>query len=316
MQGQIVGFGKELIHRDQENAVLAGDGGGDKWIAADDLQAEAAGATGDFEADPAQAEDAERLAFQLRALQAFLFPLARMHGGVGGGHFARQGQHQADGQLGHGHGVGSGGVHHHDAAAGGGIGVDVVDAHAGAADHAQLGSLLHQRVVHLHGGADHQRVGIGQRRRQPVGELVVGQNFPSRLGRKHGQRRRRNLLRQNDLHCFSLFCCSGGVLVEAHAFLFAQQVKHAQHGRVRLAFAALVFPHRVGMHAQPLRHLVLVEIELLARDDEFFAESEFCHECSGSVAVLSGQLKAAASRVSVAKLMQEREPRYLSTDHC
>ncbi len=143
---------------------------------------------------------------------------------------------------------------------------------------AQFGSLLHQRVVHLHGGADHERVGIGKRRRQSIGELVVGQNFPSRLGRKHGQRRRRNLLRENDLHCFSLFRCSGGVFIEAHAFLLAQQVKHAQHGGMRLAFAALVLPYRVGVHAQPLRHLVLVQIELLARDDEFFAEGEFRHE--------------------------------------
>ena len=33
------------------------------------------------------------------------------------------------------------------------------------------------------------------------------------------------------------------------------------------------------MHAQPLRHLVLVEVELLARDEKLFAEGEFGMKC-------------------------------------
>ena len=60
-------------------------------------------------------------------------------------------------------------VHHHDAAAGGGFGVDVVDAHAGAADDAQLRCVLHQRVVHLDSRADDQGVGIGESGGQAVG---------------------------------------------------------------------------------------------------------------------------------------------------
>ncbi len=47
--------------------------------------------------------------------------------------------HEAEGELGDGDGVGAGGVHDDDAAAGGLVGVDVVDAHAGAADDAEFG---------------------------------------------------------------------------------------------------------------------------------------------------------------------------------
>ena len=265
--------------------------------AADNLHAESAGALGHFKTDAAQAENAERLAAQLRALQVFLLPLAGVHGGVGRGQFARQGDHQADGQFGDGDGIGAGRIHHHDAAARGGLGVDVVHAHAGAANDAQLGRVRHQRVVDLHGAAHHKRVGIGQRGGQAVGQLVVRQHFPSRLGRKHGQRCRRNFFRQNDLHgCSLVRCCADSVVVKTNALLLAEQVEHAHHRRMRLAFAALVLGERVGMHAQPLGHFVLKEIELLARDQQLFSETQFRHE-----AVLSSQLQFTAAVSSVGK---------------
>ena len=171
-----------------------------------------------------------------------------MHRGVGRRNFARQREHQADGQLRDGDSICAGGVHHHDAAAGGGLGVDVVDTHAGAADDPQLGRFFHKGVVHLHGRTHNQRIGIGQGRGQAVGELVVGEDFPPWLSRKHLHGGRRHFLRQNNLHDFSPFFGSG-VPVEAHALLLAQQVKHAQHRGMRFALAALVFHDGVGMHA-------------------------------------------------------------------
>ena len=179
-----------------------------------------------------------------------------------------------NGQFGDGNGVSAGRIHHHDAAARGCLGVNVVHADAGAANHAQFRRVLEQCIVHLHRAADHERVGIGQRGGQSFRQLVVRLDIPSRLARKHGQSGRRNFFRQYDLHRCSLIRRSGParVLVKANALLLAQQVEHAHHCRVRLALAALVFGERVGMHSQPLRHFVLIEIELLARDKQLFSE--------------------------------------------
>ena len=197
-----------------------------------------------------------------------------MHGGIGGRHFSRQRDHQADGELGDGNGVCAGRVHHDDAAARGCLGVNVVHANAGAANHAKLGSVLKKCVVHLHRATDDERVGIGQRGRQSFRQLVVRFDFPTRLACKHGQSGWRNFFRQYDLHGCSLVRRGGPacVLVKANALLFAEQIEHAHYRRMRLAFAALVFGERVGMHSQPLRHFVLIEIELLARDQQLFSE--------------------------------------------
>ena len=124
---------------------------------------------------------------------------------------------------------------------------------------------------------EHERVGIGQSGGQSLWQFVVRENFPAGLGCEHGQRCGRNLFREDNLHRFSLFRCGRSVLVKADALLLAQQVEHADDSSVGLALAALVFPDGVGVHAQLLGHLVLIEVELLACDDEFFAEGEFWH---------------------------------------
>ena len=108
---------------------------------------------------------------------------------------------------------------------------------------------------------------------KPVGQLVVRQDIPSRLGRKHGQRCRRNLLSQYDLHRVSLDLLRGFVLVKADALLLAEQIEHAHHSGMRLAFAAFVVGDGVGVDAEALGHLVLIEIELLAGDEQLFSES-------------------------------------------
>ena len=265
-----------FVECDEADAVFAGDGGGDEGIAADDFEAEAAGAAGDFKSDAAEAEDAESLAAQLRALQTLLFPLAGVHGGVGGGELAGQREHEADGELGDGDGVGAGRVHDDDAAARGGFGIDVVDAYAGAANDAQFGRVLHQRVVDLHGGADDESIGIGECGGQAVGELVVRENFPAGFGCKNGQGCGRNFFRQNDLHLVSLGRCGGPVSNSSKRMLCCSQSRSNMR-----TTAACGLP-------SPRSYLVMelgctpscsaiwygVEIELLARDEKLFAEGE------------------------------------------
>ena len=136
MQRNVVSLGVKRIDGEQLDAQLLGSCWRQVRVAADESHAEGARAMRCFRADPAQADNAERLAGQLRTLQTLLFPLAGVHAGVGRGQLARQGQHQAQRELGHGHGVGAGRVHHHNAAARGSLGVNVVHAHAGTANHA------------------------------------------------------------------------------------------------------------------------------------------------------------------------------------
>ncbi len=72
--------------------------------------------------------------------------------------------------------------------------------------------------------------------------------FPTRLGLEYGQRRRRYLLCQNDLHLLSFVLLARFILVKADAFLFAQHLEDPHHGGVRLALALFIFGERVGMN--------------------------------------------------------------------
>ena len=107
-------------------------------IERDDAHLQALGAVGDDGADIAGADQAQHLAGDLDAHEAVLFPLAGLRGGVGGGKFARQRQHQRDGVLGGGDRIAERRVHHDHAGGGGGRNIDIVDADAGAADDLQV----------------------------------------------------------------------------------------------------------------------------------------------------------------------------------
>ena len=148
---------------------------------AQQFHAEGLGPPRHFQPHAAQTEDAQLLAAQLGSLQRLLLPFAGVQQGIGPGQLPRQRQHQPDGQLGDRDGVGAGRVHHHDPSARRRIGVDVVHADAGASDHPQLGSRLQQCFIHLDGGTNHQRIGIGQFRGQPVLDLIVGHDLPTGL---------------------------------------------------------------------------------------------------------------------------------------
>ena len=131
-------LGEDFVDGHERDVVFARDDGGDEGVVAEQVHAEGLGAAGDLKADAAEADDAERFAAELGALQRLLVPLAGVHGGVGAGDGAGHGDHEAERELGDGDGVGAGGVHDDDAAARGFGGVDVVDADAGAADDAEL----------------------------------------------------------------------------------------------------------------------------------------------------------------------------------
>ena len=118
--------------------------GREERIEADDLHVEAGGPAGDLAADAAQADDAERLAGELRADELAALPLAGWTAGVGGGDVAGQGHEQGDGLLGGADGVAAGRVHDDDALARGGGDVDVVHADAGADDGPQLAGVFEQ----------------------------------------------------------------------------------------------------------------------------------------------------------------------------
>ena len=72
----------------------------------------------------------------------------------------RQREHQREGMLGGGNRVAAGGVHHHHAVVGGGSAVDVVHAHAGAAEHLEVLGGGENLGRDLRLGADDQAVVI------------------------------------------------------------------------------------------------------------------------------------------------------------
>ena len=274
MEGDVVGAGNDFVESNEANAVFARNGSGDEWIAANDFKTEAAGTPRDFKPDASQAKNAEGFAAKFSALQALLFPLACVHRVVGGGELAGQREHEADGEFGDGDGIRARSVHHHDAATGGGFCIDVVDTYTGAANDAQLWRVFHQGIIDLNSAADHESVGICERGGQAVRELVMSQDLPARFGGENGEGCGGYFFRQNNLHLVSLGRRGGPgfKFVKSDAVFFAEQVKHAHDGRMRLALAALVLGDGIWMHAKQLGHLVGVEVELLARDEKFFAK--------------------------------------------
>ena len=137
VDGDEVGARVELVERDQLDAQARGDLVGDEGVVGDHLHAQPEGPLGDDGADVAEADDAEHLVAHLGAEPLLPLPAPRAHAGRGLRDVARQGEQQRDRVLGGGDVGSAGRVHDHDALLGGGIDVDVVDADARPADHAQ-----------------------------------------------------------------------------------------------------------------------------------------------------------------------------------
>ena len=114
---------------------------------------EGTGALDHFAADAAQTDDAQRLAAQLAAHEFLLLPLAGARGGVGLRDVPRHREHHAERVLGDRDRVSARRVHDQDTGIRGRVEVHVVDAHAGAADHAQLRRFFKDTAIYLHRSA-------------------------------------------------------------------------------------------------------------------------------------------------------------------
>src|ERR1022692_1005879 len=110
----------------------------------------------------------------------------------------RQGQHESEGMLGDSHSIAAGRVHPHDAAFGGSVEIDVVHAHAGASDDAQLGGLVHHGRVNERGRADQDAIRGSEFTRERV--VVGGYNFPVFVFAENGGRGSRDFVGDNDFH--------------------------------------------------------------------------------------------------------------------
>ncbi len=117
-------------------------------------------------ADPPQADDAQRLAGQLRAHELLAVPAAFDQALVGRGDVPHQAVHQGQRLLGGGDRVAAGRVHDHDALPGGGLGVDVVDAHARPGDRLEPMVPLERFGGDLHAAAADRAVELRQGRFQ------------------------------------------------------------------------------------------------------------------------------------------------------
>ena len=135
VQGQEVAPRPQVIQPlDALDAQLLRLLGGQERVEADDRHAEPLRPLRHRQPDPAQPDDAQRLALELRAGELVAVPLAGFQAVVGLGDVPRQREQQRHGVLGRRDGVAARRVHHHDPAPGRRRHVDVVDAHAGAHD--------------------------------------------------------------------------------------------------------------------------------------------------------------------------------------
>ena len=166
VDGDEVRLRQELVEGHQLHAELGGAGGGDVGVVREDLGVEALQAGRDEGADPAEADDADLLLEELDAGVLGALPLAVLERGAGLRDVAGEAQDVADGQFGGGDDVGGRRVDHHDAGLGGGLDVDVVEADACAGDHLEVLRGGDGLGVHLGGGADQDRVDVGDRGEQ------------------------------------------------------------------------------------------------------------------------------------------------------
>ena len=175
VHGDEVGLGEQLVEGHQADAHLRGAAGLHVGVVGDDLHAEGRQPLRDQHADAAEADDADGLLVELDAGVLAALPLAVLERGAGRRDVAGGREHQRDRELGGGDDVGGRRVDDHDAGLGGGLDVDVVEADAGAGDDLQLRGRREGLGVDLGGGADEDRVDVGDGRQQlgAVGAVAV-----------------------------------------------------------------------------------------------------------------------------------------------
>src|SRR5205807_2089804 len=170
---EVAGAERLLGRRDALDAELAEALAAHERIERDDAHPEPERAACDLLADAAEAEDREGLPFQLDAGVRRPLPAALLERRVRLRDVARKRDEQADGVLRGGDDVRLGRVRHHDAASRRSLHVDVVDAHARAADHAQPVGALQDVRGQLRRRADDDRVVAADPLREVAVRLVV-----------------------------------------------------------------------------------------------------------------------------------------------
>ena len=145
---------------------------------------------------------AKRLAGKLRALEQFAVPLAGGHRRTGRGNLPRQRAEHEEGQFRRGDGVAAGRVHHDDAPGRGGVHIDVIDAHAGAANDFQLRGGLEDFLGHLRFRTDDNGVRVRDERQEfGLGEtLVEDGHFEFRALLEQGNSLGRNRIANQYVH--------------------------------------------------------------------------------------------------------------------
>ena len=116
VQGDEVGAGEKIIELDLLDAQFFGALVRQERVEGDDVHLQANAARGDDGTDIAAADHAQRLAGDLDAHEAVLFPFAGMGRGIGLRNLARQREDHGDGMLGGGDRVAERRVHDDDTA--------------------------------------------------------------------------------------------------------------------------------------------------------------------------------------------------------
>lgn len=205
-----VGLGEEGPEIDQSYAELRRPAGLHVGVVGDHLHPERGQPLGDQDAGPAEPEDAEGLAVELGAGEARAAPLAPAQRRVRRSDVTGCGEHQRDGVLGGGDGVGARGVDDHDADLGGGADVDVLESDPRAGDHPEPGRGGQRFAVHLRRGPDEQGIRVHDRGQQL---RAVGAVAPADLevGTERLDGRRAQLLGdENDGKAHSVGSSQGG----------------------------------------------------------------------------------------------------------
>lgn len=123
-----VGAAQQFVQRQQLDTQLRGAGRGHVGVIGDQVGAEGAEPLGNQLPDPAQPDDADRLAEDLGARERRSLPGVLVQRGVGGRDLTGRGQQQRQRVLGGAVDVRRRRVDHQDTALGGGVDVDVVQA--------------------------------------------------------------------------------------------------------------------------------------------------------------------------------------------
>ena len=164
MQSDVIRRRIKFVQADAANSEFLGYGDGNKRIMRDDFHCKRSRPSRYFHSNAAKSGNSQRLAAQFRTLQRLFLPLAGMHQRIRTAKMTSHGQHHAHCLFRDCYGIRSRRIHHRDALTRGCVQIDIVDAHAGTADHAQFLGMRQQRSIGLHRGAHDERVGRFQLR--------------------------------------------------------------------------------------------------------------------------------------------------------